>query len=90
MLDAYKAAATKLSSAATFGAVKTSVGTPDVMSVTTAANAVPGNYTITVNTLATAQSLVSGNVADQKAAIGGGEQGKPASQQTVDAEAENA
>lgn len=73
VLDAYKAAATKLSNAATFGAVKASVGTPDVMSVTTAANAVPGNYTITVNTLATAQSLVSGNVADQKAAIGGGE-----------------
>ncbi|MGX6567543.1 flagellar filament capping protein FliD [Cupriavidus necator] len=73
VLDAYKAAAKKLSEAATFGVVKANVGTPDVMSVTTAANAVPGNYSITVSTLATAQSLVSGNVADQKAAIGGGE-----------------
>jgi flagellar hook-associated protein 2 len=73
VLAAYQAAAKKLSDAATFGAVKASVGTPDVMSVTTAANAVPGNYSITVSTLATAQSLVSGNVADQKAAIGGGE-----------------
>ncbi|AGW94940.1 MULTISPECIES: flagellar filament capping protein FliD [Cupriavidus] len=73
VLSAYQAAAKKLSDAATFGAVKAAVGSADVMSVTTAANAVPGNYSITVNTLATAQSLVSGNVADQKAAIGGGE-----------------
>ncbi|BDB28471.1 flagellar filament capping protein FliD [Cupriavidus sp. P-10] len=73
VLAAYQTAAKKLSEAATFGAVKASVGSTDVMSVTTAANAVPGNYSITVNTLATAQSLVSGNVADQKAAIGGGE-----------------
>ncbi|MGH8786103.1 MAG: flagellar filament capping protein FliD [Cupriavidus necator] len=73
VLTAYQAAAKRLSDSATFGAVKANVGTPDVMSVTTAANAVPGNYSITVSTLATAQSLVSGNVADQKAAIGGGE-----------------
>jgi flagellar hook-associated protein 2 len=73
VLGAYQAAAKRLSDAATFGAVKASVGAADVMSVTAAANAVPGNYSITVNTLATAQSLVSGNVADQKAAIGGGE-----------------
>ncbi|MDK3025264.1 flagellar filament capping protein FliD [Cupriavidus taiwanensis] len=73
VLSAYQAAAKKLSEAATFGAVKASVGSADVMSVTTASNAVPGNYSITVNTLATAQSLVSGNVADQKAVIGGGD-----------------
>jgi len=73
VLSAYQAAAKKLSNADTFGAVKATVGSTDVMTVTTAANAVPGNYSITVNTLATAQSLVSGNVADQKAAIGGGE-----------------
>lgn len=73
VLSAYQAAANKLSDAATFGAVKATVGTPDVMSVATAPKAVPGNYSITVNTLATAQSLVSGNVTDQKSAIGGGE-----------------
>ncbi|WP_439686681.1 flagellar filament capping protein FliD [Cupriavidus oxalaticus] len=73
VLTAYQAAAKKLSDAATFGAVKASVGSTDVMSVTTTAKAVPGNYNITVNTLATAQSLVASNVADQKAAIGGGE-----------------
>ena len=73
VLSAYQAAAKKLSDATTFGAVKATLGTPDVMSVSTAANAVPGNYSITVGALATAQSLVSGNVANQKAAIGGGE-----------------
>jgi flagellar hook-associated protein 2 len=73
VLAAYQAAAKKLSDAATFGAVKASVGSTDVMSVTTTAKAVPGNYNITVDTLATAQSLVTGNVADQKAVIGGGE-----------------
>lgn len=73
VLSAYQAAAKKLSDAATFGAVKATVGTPEVMSVTTAATAVPGNYSISVSALATAQSLVSGNVADQEAAIGGGD-----------------
>ncbi|MDQ0139939.1 flagellar filament capping protein FliD [Cupriavidus necator] len=71
VVSAYRAAANKLGDAATFAAVKASVGSTDVMSVSTAANAVPGNYSITVGTLATAQSLVSGQVADQKAAIAG-------------------
>ncbi|QYY27914.1 MULTISPECIES: flagellar filament capping protein FliD [Cupriavidus] len=71
VLTAYQAAAKKLGDATTFGAVKATVGSTDIMSVTTASNAVPGNYSITVKTLATAQSLVSGQIADQKAAIAG-------------------
>lgn len=72
VVSAYQAAAKKLGDATTFGVVKASVGSTDVMSVSTASNAVPGNYSINVGTLATAQSLVSGQVADQKAAIGSG------------------
>ncbi len=71
VVSAYQAAAKKLADATTFGVVKASVGSTDVMSVSTASNAVPGNYSITVGTLATAQSLVSGQVADQKTAIAG-------------------
>ncbi|QEZ43903.1 flagellar filament capping protein FliD [Cupriavidus oxalaticus] len=73
VLAAYQASAKKLADPASFGVVKAALGSTDIMSVTTSATAVPGNYNITVNTLATAQSLVSGNVTDQKAAISGGE-----------------
>lgn len=73
VLTAYQASAKKLADASSFGVVKASLNTTDIMTVSTASNAVPGNYDITVSNLATAQSLVSGNVADQKTAIGGGE-----------------
>jgi flagellar hook-associated protein 2 len=70
-LTAFQTAAKKLGDAATFGAVKSSVGSADIMTVSSASNAVPGSYSITVSSLATAQSLVSGQIADQKVAVAG-------------------
>lgn len=72
VLDAYSAAAKTLATASTFGAVKASVGSDSVLSATTSTTAVAGSYTINVTSLAKAQSLVSKQVADQTAAIGGG------------------
>jgi len=72
VLDAYSAAAKTLATASTFGAVKASVGNSSVLSATTGTNAVAGSYSINVTSLAQAQSLVSKQVADQTAAVGGG------------------
>lgn len=72
VLDAYSAAAKTLGTAATYSAVKASVTSDSVLSATTDATAVAGSYQIDVTSLAAAQSLVSKQVTDQKAAIGGG------------------
>lgn len=72
VLDAYSAAAKTLGTAATYSAVKASVTSDSVLSATTDATAVAGSYQIDVTSLAAAQSLVSKQVTDKKAAIGGG------------------
>jgi flagellar hook-associated protein 2 len=72
VLSAYQAAAKKLADASTFGAAKTVVGTPDVLTATASSTAVPGSYSVNVSSLAQAQSIVGKNVASQTAAIGTG------------------
>lgn len=72
VLDAYAAAAKTLANAQTYSAVTASVGSDSVLSATNDATAVAGTYTVNVTALASAQSVVSKQVADQKAAIGGG------------------
>ena len=72
VLDAYSAAAKTLNTAATWSAVKAAVGSDSVLSAATDATAVAGTYNIDVTSLAAAQSLVSKQVADKTAAIGGG------------------
>jgi len=72
VLDAYAAAAKTLANAQTYTAVTPSVGSESVLTATNDATAVAGKYTINVTSLAAAQSVVSKQVADQKAAIGGG------------------
>src|SRR5690606_15589614 len=69
VLDAYSAAAKTLGTAATYSAVKASVTSDSVLSAATDATAVAGSYQIDVTSLATAQSLVSKQVTDKKAAI---------------------
>lgn len=70
-LDAYQAAAKNLSNPKTFSVVKAAVSN-GILSAATSADSVPGSYAIKVNNLATAQTLASAGLADQKAAIGGG------------------
>lgn len=72
VLDAYAAAAKSLANAQTYSAVTPSVGSESVLTATNDATAVAGKYTINVTSLASAQSVVSKQVADQKAAIGAG------------------
>ncbi|WP_454765989.1 flagellar filament capping protein FliD [Cupriavidus campinensis] len=72
VLDAYSAAAKALGTASTFSAVKATVGSDSVLAAAAGTTAVPGSYAVNVTSLATAQSLVSKQIADQTAAIGGG------------------
>ncbi|AZG16398.1 MULTISPECIES: flagellar filament capping protein FliD [Cupriavidus] len=72
VLDAYAAAAKTLANAQTYSAVTAKVGSDSVLTATNDATAVSGKYTVNVTSLAAAQSVVSKQVADQKAAIGGG------------------
>lgn len=71
-LEAYQTAAKKLLSNDTWGAAKTSLGTSGVIGVQATSKAVDGDYSITVNRLATAQSLATKGVAKSDVAIGTG------------------
>jgi flagellar hook-associated protein 2 len=72
MLTAFQATAKALMNKDTFGAVKASVGNGDVLSVTTGANAVPGDLSVNVTRLAQVQSLAGNGFAKQDVQIGSG------------------
>lgn len=72
LLDAFQAAAQNLANPKILAAVKASVANGSVLSATPGPDAVRGSYAINVTRLAAAQTLVTRQVADQKAAIGGG------------------
>ncbi|TWG89349.1 flagellar hook-associated protein 2 [Cupriavidus gilardii J11] len=71
-LETYQNAAKKLMSNDTWGAAKFSLGTSGVIGVQTTSKAVNGDYSVTVNRLAQAQSLASKGQAKQDVAIGTG------------------
>ncbi|MBY4898497.1 flagellar filament capping protein FliD [Cupriavidus sp. AU9028] len=71
-LEAYQTAAKKLLSNDTWGAAKTSLGTSGVIGVQATSKAVNGDYSITVNRLAQAQSVATKGIAKQDVAIGTG------------------
>lgn len=70
-IQGLQTAAQALSNPATYAAISTSV-TGDGFSATAAAGAVPGQYSIKVDALASAEQLKSGSIVDRKAAIGSG------------------
>jgi flagellar hook-associated protein 2 len=70
-VEALQTAAQGLSDPKTFAATKATVTGTD-FTATTDTGAVPNNYTVKVEQLATGQSLRSGPVADRKAQIGAG------------------
>lgn len=72
LLSSFQAAAKTLMTPATFGAVKSSVGNADILGVTTAASAVPGDLNVNVTKLAQAQALAGIGYAKQDAQIGSG------------------
>lgn len=70
-VEALKTAAEKLGKDDTYGALKANVST-DAYTATADSKAIAGQYDITVQTLASAQSLVTQGVADRTQAIGSG------------------
>lgn len=72
MLTSFQATAKALMNRDTFGAVKSAVGNSDIMTVTTAANAVPSDLSVNVTRLAQAQSLAGNGYAKQDVQIGSG------------------
>jgi len=72
VLSAYQAAAKKLADVITFGAVKATAGSTDVLTVSAATTAMTGSYSVNVTGLAQAQSLVGAGQASQTTAIGTG------------------
>lgn len=72
LLDAFQATAQNLANPKTLQTVKASIANSSVLSAVAGPDAVRGSYAINVTKLAAAQSLVSKQVADQKATIGGG------------------
>jgi flagellar hook-associated protein 2 len=71
-LNTLKTTGDKLADPALFNTVKASVGDTAVLSATTSATAVAGNYSVDVSQLAQSQSLVSAGQASAKTAIGSG------------------
>ncbi|MBO9357808.1 flagellar filament capping protein FliD [Bordetella petrii] len=71
MVEAVQKAASALGDPATLGAVKSTVG-GEGLTVKTAAGAVAGNYKISIDSLATSQTLKSAGIEDRKAAMGSG------------------
>ncbi len=72
-VSSLESAAQKLNDSDTYGAVKTSVS-GDAFSAKASNDAIAGQYAITVDQLATQQSLVAGGVADRTENIGSGGQ----------------
>lgn len=70
-IEALKTAAEKLGKDDTYGALKTTVSS-DAYTASATNKAIAGQYTINVQTLASAQTLVSEGVADRSQAIGAG------------------
>lgn len=70
-IESLQAAAKTLTQTDTYGALKTSV-TGDAYSASASANAIPGEYSIRVDSLASSQTLVTHGVADRTDAIGSG------------------
>lgn len=70
-IEALKTAAEKLGKDDTYGALKANVST-DAYTATADSKAIAGQYDITVQTLASAQSLVTQGIADRTEAIGSG------------------
>lgn len=71
-LEAYQKAAKAMMSNDTWSAAKTSLGTSGIIGVAATAKAVNGDYSITVNRLAQAQSLASKGFAETKSTVGTG------------------
>lgn len=71
-LEAYQKAAKAMMSNDTWSAAKTSLGTSGIIGVSATAKAVNGDYTVTVNRLAQAQSLASKGFAKADTAVGTG------------------
>ena len=68
----FQAAIQKLKGSGGFQAFKTSIGDSAVFNASTGTNAVPGNYSIEVSSLAQSQQLVAAGQASATAAIGTG------------------
>jgi len=71
-LSNFKAAAGKLADSTLFEGVKVASSAADVLTATSAATGVSGNYAVEVTELAQAQSLAAAGVVDSKAAVGAG------------------
>src|SRR5690606_15258471 len=70
-IEAMQTAGTNLAKADTYGALKTTVSS-DAFTATASTKAIAGQYNITVDTLATSQTLVTQGVTDRDAANGTG------------------
>lgn len=72
LLDTFQATAQNLANPKTLHVVKAAVSNASVLTAATSLDAVAGSYSINVTQLAAAQTLVTRQVANQKADIGGG------------------